>query len=122
MADVPTQTQRSELHDGSQRSQGSRFDRGGLSLARAGSSSRSYLTGIRATWSSVFSGARRWFLHKQKKEADVPGKFMIPSQPFWARYHSIQALSTKSIPTSNIINSVSLRHLDLIIFALYLLL
>jgi hypothetical protein len=52
--------------------------------------------------------------------ANVPGKFMITSRPFWAPYHSIQALSTESILISHIVNHVSLPHLDLIIFTLYL--
>jgi hypothetical protein len=72
MANVPTQTP----HDVSR----------GLTLAQVGSSSRSYPR-ISATWRSVDSGARELFFKEQKiqkKEADVPGKFMIPSRHFWA--------------------------------------
>ena len=119
MADVPTQTQRLALHEVGPRSQGSGLYRRGLTLAQAGSSSRRSYPGIRVSRSSVFSGAPKRFLKKQKKKVDVPGKFVIPSRPFRARYHFIQALSTKSIPASHILNSVSLPHLDLIIFALY---
>ena len=62
-------------------------------------------------------------------EADEPGKLTIPSQvstildlsgfrPFRVSTLSLQDLSTKSIPPSHIISSVSLGYLDPILFAL----
>ena len=67
MADVPTQAQRLALHDVGPHGQGSSFCRRGLTLAQAG------------------SGARKWFSKINKKEANVPSKFIIPSRPFWTR-------------------------------------
>ena len=77
MANVRTQTQRLAPGDVNR----------GLTLAQVGSSSGRNYPGISAIWRSVFSGPRKLFFKrqkKQKKEADVPGKFMIHSRPFRA--------------------------------------
>ena len=69
-------TQRLALHYIGLTGRGSCFYGGGFTIE--GSSSRRRITGVRATWSSVLLGARKW---KRKKKKMAHGMHTLPGTP-----------------------------------------